>query len=94
MNQPRTISEMWVGLLEKLGWNMEDVLMNVKFDGNYPRWFFKEDVSTVWKDDRRSDKSYSHEKSGKFKKSTSVFQLKAFKSSNTEVLDFRMLVVL
>ncbi|GKA81752.1 hypothetical protein Tco_0788444, partial [Tanacetum coccineum] len=44
----------------------------VKFDGNCPRWFFKEDVSTVWKDDRRSDKSYSHEKSGKFRKSTSI----------------------
>ncbi|GKF71559.1 hypothetical protein Tco_0207673, partial [Tanacetum coccineum] len=27
MNQPRTMSEMWVGLLEKLGWNMDDVLM-------------------------------------------------------------------
>ncbi|GJR62804.1 putative reverse transcriptase domain-containing protein [Tanacetum coccineum] len=45
----------------------------VKFDGNYPRWFFKDNVSTVWKDDRRSDKSYSCERSGKVGKSTSVF---------------------
>ncbi|GJX23925.1 hypothetical protein Tco_0228370 [Tanacetum coccineum] len=56
----------------KFGKSTSVIYYSVKFDGNYPRWFFKEDVSTVWKDDRRSDKSYSREKSGKFRKSTTV----------------------
>ncbi|GKA17435.1 hypothetical protein Tco_0697272, partial [Tanacetum coccineum] len=68
----------------------------VKFDGNYPRWFFKEDVSTIWKDDRRSDKSYSREKSGKFRKSTSVCSLETLMRLNSSTRDtegFKRLVI-
>ncbi|GKA17037.1 hypothetical protein Tco_0696874 [Tanacetum coccineum] len=41
-------------------------------NGRHPMPIFLFMVSTVWKDDRRSDKSYSREKSGKFRKSTTV----------------------